>query len=448
MERPAATPPTVEPRRGSFVRALGGGAAVALIVGNMVGTSIYTLPASLASEVGPLGIVAWVLTALGYALVAAVYARLAGLALRSGGPYVFVRGAFGDFAGFVTVWSYWWSAVVGNAAIALGVVAYAVEWWPGESDSPWRRFVLAQALLLGLTALNARGARHFARLQVVVVTLSLVTLLVLCAAAFRHFDPQNLRPFAPDGWSRLPVGMALIVWAYAGIESATVPSEELRGNCASIPRATWAGYALATLAFLASALAIAGSLPNEAIAASARPTALAMERALGPIGGTVVAVAAVLAGVGTLNGWILMVGRIPVSAAEDGLFFPALARIDPRHGTPKTALWVSAAIGSVLLGFLFSKSLLELFQFIALLAVFTTLVPHLLTMAARLRDVLGQRPRPIAEVVLAAAASGFVLFTLASCGLQVVALGSAVIAAGLPLYFVLRARRAQGLPKR
>src|SRR6266567_6117307 len=108
-----------------WVRGLSAVGAVALIVGNMVGTSIYTLPASLAAATGPLGMVAWLVTALGYLFVALVYASLGARYPRTGGPYVYARAAFGELAGFQTVWSYWVSAVIGNAAIVTSVVAYA-----------------------------------------------------------------------------------------------------------------------------------------------------------------------------------------------------------------------------------------------------------------------------------------------------------------------------------
>jgi APA family basic amino acid/polyamine antiporter len=122
----------VEARRGApgVVRGLTLLGAVALIVGNMVGTSIYTLPASLAATTGPLGIAAWLLTAVGYLFVALVYASLGVRYPRTGGPYVYAREAFGDFAGFQTVWAYWFSAVIGNAGITTGVIGYAVGFSP------------------------------------------------------------------------------------------------------------------------------------------------------------------------------------------------------------------------------------------------------------------------------------------------------------------------------
>lgn len=418
-------------------------AAVALIVGNMVGTSIYTLPASLAAEVGPLGLVAWVLTALGYGFVAAVYMKLGKRQARTGGPYVFVREAFGDFAAFQTVWSYWLSAVAGNGAIALAVVAYAIEFLPVLPDTVLSRFLLAQAIVWILTAVNVRGVRHSGRLQVGIVLLNLVPLVALSALALTHFDVENLKPFAPQGWAQLPVGMALIVWAYSGIESATVPAEEINDRPGTIARATLVGYVLATFVFLLSALAVAGSIDNATIAASARPMGVAMERAVGAWAGTLIGAAAVVAGLGTLNGWILMAGRIPVSAAADGLFFRAFARLHPRWHTPHVALLVAGVVSSLLLCLLFSNTLLALFNFIALLSVLTTLLPHLYSMAARIffaRQAQQRGECGTQEVAIAVVAFLFVLLTIYGCGFEVISWGLLVVLAGTPLYAVLRAR--------
>src|SRR5215207_32945 len=224
----------------------------------MVGTSIYTLPASLAATTGPLGIAAWLLTAVGYLFVALVYASLGVRYPRTGGPYVYAREAFGDFAGFQTVWSYWFSAVIGNAAIVTGVVAYAVGFSRALAGSVLAQFALAQGLLWGLGALNVRGVRASARLQIVVMFLNIVPLLVLSVVALFAFDPTNLRPFAPHGWGSMAAGAALVVWAYSGVESATVPAEEVRAPERTIRLGTMLGYALGTAVFLLTALAMAG----------------------------------------------------------------------------------------------------------------------------------------------------------------------------------------------
>jgi len=196
-ERAAAAanePPT---SRLPLIRGLTLLGTVALVVGNMVGTSIYTLPASLADVAGPFGLVAWLFTATGYLFVALVYARLGTRYPRTGGPYVFARAAFGDFAGFITVWSYWVSTVVGNAAIVTGAVGYLVGFFPALEQNAAGRFALAQALIWGLCILNVRGIRQSARVQTTVMFLNLVPLGLLAIFTLRRFDLANLHPFAP-----------------------------------------------------------------------------------------------------------------------------------------------------------------------------------------------------------------------------------------------------------
>src|SRR5690606_30978450 len=141
-----------------------------------------------------------------------------------------------------------------NAGIVTGVVAYLVAFAGGFSESVWLQFALAQGLLWGLCALNVLGIRQSARLQTTVLFLSAVPLLLVSLALLAHFDPANLVPFAPYGTGALAVGAALVVWAYSGVESATVPAEEVRSPERTIARGTMIGYAAATLLFLAAGL--------------------------------------------------------------------------------------------------------------------------------------------------------------------------------------------------
>jgi APA family basic amino acid/polyamine antiporter len=432
-------------RTPSLVRGLTLLGAVALIVGNMVGTSIYTLPASLAKDVGPLGLVAWVVTAAGYLFVALVYARLGTSMPRTGGPYVFARAAFGDFTAFMVVWSYWFSAVIGNAAIVFGVVGYVAGFSQAMEQSPFLQFGTAQLILWGLCLVNVLGVKHSARLQIAILFANVVPLIVISLLALPAFDAANLHPLAPHGWSALPLGVSLIVWAYSGIESATVPAEEVAAPERTIRRGTMIGYVVGTLVFLLAAVAVAGVLPNDVAASSARPIALAAERTVGAWGGWVITVVAIVAGLGTLNGWILMAGRIPVSAASDRLFFRSFGRIHERFKTPALSLVVGTVIASVMLTLVLGKSLLEAFTWIVSLALLTTLVPHLVVMAADF--VLTRRTAPPLApaarrraTVTATVAFLFVAFTIYGLGPMTWAWGSLVFVAGVPLYFALKRR--------
>jgi len=427
------------PASRKLVRGLSLLGAVALIVGNMVGTSLYTLPASVAKAAGPFGIVAWLFTAVGYFFVALVYASLGTRYPRTGGPYVYAREAFGEFAGFQTVWAYWFSAVIGNAAIVTGVIGYAAGFSPTLGESVWLQFGLAQALIWGLCLVNVIGVKQSSRLQIAIMFLNFVPLIVLMLLTLPSFDSANLTPFAPKGFGSLAAGAALVVWAYSGIESATVPAEEVQRPERTIRRGTMLGYALGTTVFILSAVAVAGVLPNDVIAASPRPVALAVERAVGPVAGMVIGITAMIAGAGTLNGWILMAGRIPLAAAQDGIFFRGLARIHPRFGTPHVGLITGTAVASVMLLMYFVKTLLGVFEFIVLLSVLTTLLPHLFAAASELmlarRDPERYTPKERRRAhIVAPIAFVFVLYTMYGVGAEVVLWGFLVILSGTPLY--------------
>lgn len=433
----SATRDTPAPGGIALVRGVGLLGATALVVVNMVGSSIYTLPASIARDVGPLGLVAWLLTAIGYLFVAIVYARLGTRFPRTGGPYAYARAAFGDLAGFVVVWSYWLSATIGNAAIVQSAVGYAPDLWPDLEVNRALQFALAVALVWILCLVNVLGVRFGVRLQIAILFLGLLPLVAVGSLGLFHFDASNLEPFAPEGIGALPTGMALIVWAYSGIESATVPAEEVEDPGTTIRRATFFGYAIGTAIYLALALGIAGALRNEAIATSTRPLALLAEKTGGEGLALFVAGTAVVACLGTLNGWILMAGRIPVAAAQDGLFFQPLARIHPRFRTPAFGLVVGAVIASAMLLMLLREEFLDAFGFVVNLALFLTLVPHFLAAAADWK--LGEgRGR-----VTAAIAGLFVGFTIVGCGLVAAQWGLLLVALGIPFFLVFRRRPAE-----
>jgi basic amino acid/polyamine antiporter, APA family len=425
--------------RPALVRGLTLLGTVALCVGNMVGTSVYTLPASLAKATGPLGLVAWLVTAVGYLFVALVYASLGVRYPRTGGPYVYAREAFGEFAGFQTVWAYWVSSVIGNAAIVTGVVGYAVGFSNPLAGSTMLQFLLAQTLLWGLCLLNVLGIKQSARLQIAIMVVNITPFVLLSLASLPSFNPENLVPFAPHGWGSLAAGAALVVWAYSGIESATVPAEEVDAPSRTIRMGTMIGYAVATVAFLLGAAAVAGTLPNDVIASSPRPVALAVERAVGPWAGTLIGVVAIVAGLGTLNGWTLMAGRIPMSAAQDGIFFKQLASVHPRFGTPHVALLVATTISSAMLLLYFSKTLLGVFEFVVLLSVLMTLFPHLFAAAAewmlcrrdpsRYTDAERRRANWVAPVAFV-----FVMYTIYGVGPDVALWGFLGVLGGTPLY--------------
>jgi APA family basic amino acid/polyamine antiporter len=341
------------------------------------------------------------------------------------------------------VWSYWLSATIGNAAIVTAVIGYATGFSDSFRDSPLQQFALAQALLWGFCLLNTVGVQHSARLQIGLMFLTVVPLVLGALVALPQVRMANVIPFAPMGWGALAPACALVVWAFSGVESATVPADEVRDSATTLARGTMLGYWVATGVFLLTALMVIGTVPTAELAESPRPIALAMARVVGPWAAVVIGIVALGSNLATLNGWVLMAGRIPVTAAQDGLFFPPLGRLHPRFRTPHVAMITGTLIPSALLFLYFSQSLLSVFSLVALLAILTTLLPHLYACAAELMLVRRYPDRYVGEAtgritLEAGIAFTFVLWTMYGVGADTARWGFLAIMAGTPLFVWLQ----------
>src|SRR3982751_1929860 len=148
-------------------RSIGTRTATALVIGNMVGSGVFLLPAALASAAGPISILAWVFTGAGALLLGLVFARLGSAIPRSGGPYAYAQRAFGDFVGFQTAWGYWIAVWAGNAAIAVAFIGYLGVLWPQVAEHQLLGALTGVALVWLLTATNILGARQSGQIQLV-----------------------------------------------------------------------------------------------------------------------------------------------------------------------------------------------------------------------------------------------------------------------------------------
>jgi len=356
-------------------------AATALVAGNIIGSGIYVIPASLADAAGPLSLLAWPIVALGYLALNAVYADLAEAYPIQGGLQVYTATAFGPLAGLIATSLYWISCVVGNAAFMTAFVGYATVFFP-VFKQPLAAFVLAQALLWTLTAVNIAGVKAGGAVQTVTTVLKILPLLVLAVLLIPHAEASNLRPFAPKGWGALFPAIALVAWPFLGAETATIPAGEMKDARRTIRRAAFGGFGLAAILYFVVALTVAMALPSSEIAGSASPMAVAARHVLGPVGESFVTVGALVSVAGILNGWILIASRLPQAAARDGYFPRFFERLSPRTGAPVPSLIVSGLVAALLASTYFSRSLLQAYNFIALASTAAALIAIALTCAA------------------------------------------------------------------
>ena len=436
--------------QGRLVQGLGVGSATALVAGNIIGSGIYVIPASLADAAGPLSLLAWPIVAAAYLALNAVYADLAEVYPFQGGLQVYVARAFGPLAGLIAMTLYWISCVVGNAAFMTAFVGYAAVFFPAL-EAPPAAFALAQALLWTLTFVNVLGVKAGAAVQTVTTVLKIVPLIILAVLLIPHADAANLVPFAPKGWGALFPAIALVAWPFIGSETATIPAGEMKDAPRTIRRAAFMGFGLAAVVYFAVAAAVAMALPASAIAGSASPIAVAARHVLGSWGEAFVTVGALVSVAGILNGWILIASRLPQAAARDGYFPRFLERLNPRTGTPVASLIISGIIASLLASTYFSGSLLAAYNFIALAATATALLAIAMTCLALM--VLVRRERGKFRAAQRARAPffaviglGVVAILLRGSGLTVWAFAAGVALVPIPFYLWHARRGAHATP--
>ncbi len=437
-----ASPGTSRPT----TRVLGIWMCTALVVGNMIGSGIFLLPASLASF-GPISIFGWLFTAAGAILVALVFARLARMIPKAGGPYAYARSGFGDFMGFLIAWGYWISLMSGNAAIAVAMVSYAGVFFPPLSANPALGAATAAAAGWILTAVNIMGIKMAGRVQVVTTVIKLIPLILIGTLGFAFFNAEHFVPFNVSGqssFSAITATATLTLWAFLGLESATIPAGDVIDAERTIPRATMLGTVFTSIVYILATAAIMGMIAPGDLVASTAPFADAARRMLGSWAAYLVAAGAAISCFGALNGWILNQGQIPMAAARDGLFPKPMARLAP-SGAPATALVVSSIFVTLLLAANFTRGLVGLFTFVILLATLTSLIPYVFAAMAQvvifLREPERFRGQRLAgPTVIAVLAFIYSMWAVAGSGRDTVYWGFLLLLAGIPVY-VWMARR-------
>lgn len=451
VNRPSASAalPAAAPRQ--LKRSMGLWMATALVIGNMIGSGIFLLPASLAAAAGPISIVAWGFTGAGALLLALVFARMGRVMPRTGGPYAYARRAFGDFVGFQTAWGYWIAAWAGNAAITVAFVGYLAVFWPALGTHRLLAALVGIGVIWLLTAVNVIGVRETGIVQVVTTVLKFVPLAVIGIVGLFFIHGTNFTPFAPHGTgSAISAAAPLTLWAFIGLESAAVAGGEVRDPERTIPRATIIGTLAATLVYILATVAIMGIIPTDQLAQSSSPFADAAGQIFGGAWSKVLALVAMAATFGALNGWILLQGRVPLAAAEDGLFPKQFAHVHGERRTPVFGLVVSSLLVTALMLMNYTKGLVDAFTFVILLATLTTLVPYAYAAAAQAylyftEPEMFEQRLFVRDTAIATLAFAYSVWAITGSGKDVIAKGFVLLLAGIPVYVLVkwRASRAE-----
>lgn len=415
--------------------------AIALVIGNMIGSGIFLLPATMAPY-GGVSVLGWALTAAGAIFLALAFAWLSRTLKGASGLYAYTRAAFGDFAGFLVAWSYWLSIWITTAALATATVSYLSALVPALAESRVLGGGTALALLWILTAVNLYSVRAAGGVQLWTVVLKVGPLLLLILLGLPHVEVAHFTPFNPTDQSLIQAtsaAAALALWSMLGLESAAVAASKVAQPERNVARATLWGTALAAVFTTLICTAAMGIVAPAVLAKSNAPMADVANVVWGGAGAAIIAGVGVLSAFGCLNGWILLQGALPQAMAQDGLFPRGAARENAGGASP-VALLVGSVLASLMIVVNHTQSLMGLFTFLALLATIANLVPYLFCAMAGLRVMNANSPvpltRPRAAVLLLA--SAYAMWALYGAGQEAVFWGFLLLLSGLPVYVFMR----------
>jgi basic amino acid/polyamine antiporter, APA family len=342
----AANAPTAAEGGGS----LGLVACTALVVGNMVGSGFFIAPAALAPY-GTIAIIGWGVMAFGAVCLGLVFARLARIAPATGGPYAYTRMGFGRFAGFLIAWGYWISIWASLPAMAAALVGYLGKLIPALGAHRPLLVAIGIGSMWLVTLINLRGVKEAGLFQSLTTYTKLVPFIAISVFGLFWVDWKTFAVINPTDQpflGALAATAPLTMFAFLGIESATVPAGDVIDPRRTIPRSTVIGTLIAAAIYILGTTVVMGVIPRETLARSSAPFADAASAMWGEWAGIVIALAAIVSSLGALNGWTLMLGQVPMAAARDGAMPAVFAHVSAR-GVPARGLVISVGLSTALI---------------------------------------------------------------------------------------------------
>ena len=335
---PAAAPPDSAPR---LLRAVGLAGLTAIAVNGVVGSGIFVLPATVFGLAGAAAPAAHLLAALLMALVVACFAEAGSTFVETGGPYLYARAAFGEFAGFLVGWMFFLSRLAGAAAIANAFVAYLGYVAPSLGSGAGRVAAITVAVG-GLAALNFLGVRAGSRAVNLLTVAKLVPLLIFVGAGLFVVDTSRVTLLALPELGSLRQAALLLVFAYGGFENACVPAEEALNPRRHLPVALLSTIGAVAILYVLIQVVAQGALPD--LATSRTPLASAARNVLGEPGALMVTAGAIVSTLGSISALALVGPRILYAFARHGQLPAALGAIHPRRLSPHWAVVVFALL--------------------------------------------------------------------------------------------------------
>lgn len=423
---------------------------ISLVVGNMIASGLFMLPATL-GKYGGISLLGWVISGAGAICMALVYSWLSKQQPGSiGGPYAFTREGMGHFPAFLVAWGYWISVWCTNAAISVAFVSYLTAFIPALGNNPLLAISTGLGAIWFLTWINTKGVREAGYVQLVTTVLKITPLLLITIGGLFYLQPEHFVPFnasSESTWSALSSTTTLTLFAFLGLESATIPSGNVKDPEKTIPKATIIGTVFATLLYMLSTVAVMGIIPPSTLTQSQAPFADAAASIWGEGARYLVAAGAVISTFGALNGWILVQGQMPMAASRDHLFPNVFSR-ENKNGTPALGIVIGSILVSILTCMNFNSSLADTYKFAILLSTLTCLVAYLFSIVSFVMHEGREAKLQWGRLLVALMAFIYSMWAVVGSGPEVVYWGFILLMLGLPFYalIVLQRNRKSKMP--
>jgi basic amino acid/polyamine antiporter, APA family len=335
-------------REAGLVRALGVFGLAASIVNITIGGGIFRLPSSpdVAGRLGAAAPVAYIVCAIAMALIVMCFAEAGSRVSLTGGPYAYVETAFGPLAGFMVGVLLWLTGIFATSAVATIFADNVARLVPFFGPRGLRITLLALVFAF-LVAVNVRGVKQGARLNAVSTLVKLAPLVLLAVVGLFAIRPDYLAWTATPAPADVTRASIFLIFAFAGIESALVPSGEVRDPARTVPRAVFLAMAIVTVMYIVLHVVAQGTLGPDLVG-SATPLADAAGRVFGNWGAALLSFGVVLSTFGYLSGMTLATPRSLFAFARDGFLPGALCAVHPRFHTPHIAIMVQASLALLL----------------------------------------------------------------------------------------------------
>ena len=418
-------------------------AATSLVVGNIIGAGIFVLPASL-GKFGSISIVGWLFTATGALILAKIFSNFSKkLKGKSGGPYIYSKVVFGDFIGFLVAWGYWISCWVNNAAIAVAIVSALSFFFPELVTNPFYATLTGLSFIWVFTFTSSKGIKSSGNIQILTTIAKLIPLVLIILFGFFIFDLEIFPEFNltdQNDFEILPVVAVMTLYAFLGLECASIPAENIKNPDKTIPKATMVGTLISTLIYILSTIVLFGIIPAENLVNSPAPFAEAGEIIGGKYFGFLISAGAAISAIGALNGWILITSYMPMTMANDRLFPKVFAKKN-KKGFPYLSLLLGSILTSFVMTMNYTDGLVDRFEFLILLTTLSTLIPYFFVSVSYILFHVEKRLFKInsfRSVILGLFGSLYSLWAIFGSGIDSIFYGTILLIVGIPIYLILK----------